>query len=118
MWEALSNFFLDTELDDTDYDRIADVLASSPYSIQETEDILKHEVYPALIWNLRCVAGERAGFDREGLMAAIGPRLNKRSKFRLPLLQWPLVRAHWKRVSDLMQRERNAKANQSPHAGS
>ena len=115
MWEALSEFFLDTELDDTDYQRISGVLASSPYSIQDTEDILRHEVYPALIWNLRSVAGEWAGFDRDWLRETIEPRLDRRPKFRLPLMQWSMVRDHWTRVSELMERHQKTKANKPQH---
>ena len=106
VWEALSEFFLDTELDDAGYNRIADVLASSPYSISEMEGILRHEVYPVLIWNLRNVAGEWAGFDREWLREAIEPRLHKRPRFRLPLLRWWMIRDHWTQVSQLIQRRR------------
>ena len=91
-------------LDGTDYERISRVLASSPYSVQDAEEILRHEVYPVLIWNLRSVAGEWAGFDREWLREAIEPRLNKRPGLRLPLMQWWMVRDHWERVSALMQR--------------
>ena len=111
VWEALADFFLDTELDDSDYERIANVLASSPYSIQDAEDILRHELYPVLIRNLRSVAGEWAGFDREWLRGSIKPRLNKRPKFRLPLLQWSMVRDHWLRVSELIRRNRKTMAN-------
>ena len=68
VWEALSDFFLDTELENSDYQRIARVLAASPYSIQDTEDILKYELYPVLIWNLRSVTGERAEFDIDGTL--------------------------------------------------
>ena len=113
VWEALSDFFLDTELDEADYRRIADVLASSPYSLSDTEEILRHEVYPVLIWNLRSVAGEWAGFDRDWLRESIEPRLNKRPKFRLPLVQWWMVRDHWARVTELIQHARKTKANKA-----
>lgn len=103
VWEALSDFFLDTELDEKDYQRISRILASSPYSIQDTEEILRHEVYPALIWNLRSVAGEWAGFDREKLRKAIAPRLNMRPMFRLPRVQWWMIRDHWTRVAKLIE---------------
>lgn len=111
VWETLSEFFLDTELDDTDYGRIAGVLASSPYSIRKTEEILRYEVYPVLIWNLRSVAGVWAGFDREWLAEAIKPRLNRRPMIRLPLLQWSMVGDHWERVSERMRHERGTKPN-------
>ena len=112
VWEALSDFFLDTELDETDHQRISEVLASSPYSIQDIEDILRFEVYPVLIWNLRCVAGEWAGFDRDWLKGQIEPRLGKRPKIRLPILQWGMVRRHWNRVSTLIRQKRKTQGEQ------
>jgi hypothetical protein len=115
VWEALSDFFLDTELQESDYQRISEVLASSPYSIQDIEDILRFEVYPVLIWNLRSVAGEWAGFDRAWLQEQIEPRLNKRPKFWMPMLQWGMVRDHWKRVSTTIRYKRKTKANKAAH---
>ena len=106
VWEALSDFFLDTELEENDYQRISEVLTSSPYSIQDIEDILRFEVYPVLIWNLRSVAGEWAGFDRDWLLERIEPRLNKRPKIRIPMLQWGMVRDHWSRVSTIVRDKR------------
>lgn len=106
VWEALSDFFLDTELGEKDHQRISEVLASSPYSIQDIEDILRFEVYPVLIWNLRSVAGEWAGFDRGWLQEQIQPRLNRRPKFRMPILQWGMIRDHWNRVSAIVRDKR------------
>jgi hypothetical protein len=40
VWEALSEFFLDSQLVEKDYERIAAILADSPYSIQEIEAVL------------------------------------------------------------------------------
>jgi hypothetical protein len=111
VWEALSEFFLDTELEENDYQRISEVLATSPYSIQDIEDILRFEVYPVLIWNLRSVAGEWAGFDRDWLQEQIEPRLKKRPKFRMPMLPWGMIRDHWKHVSTTVRDKRKTKAN-------
>lgn len=107
VWEVLAEFFLDTELDDNDYHRISGILASSPYSIQEIEDILNFEVYPELISNLQSIAGERAAFDRDWLQNQIGPRLNKRPKIRMPRPDWGLIRDSWLRVSSLVRDQRN-----------
>lgn len=51
VWEALSSLFLDT---DTSIARPwrARVLAASPYSLAELDDILMDEVYPVCRWNL------------------------------------------------------------------
>ena len=61
VWLALSNLFLDTELEQDSFECIASSLAASPYSIEEIEAILFDEVYPICIWNMRTVAGEWAG---------------------------------------------------------
>lgn len=67
VWQAMSAFFLDTELDAADDERIADVLAASGYSIDELERILWHELSPILHWNLMSIAGEWAGFDMQSV---------------------------------------------------
>ena len=66
VWEALSTLFLDT---DTSLDRQerARALGRSEYSLDELEEILLGEVYPACAANLRSVAGEWAAFDSEWL---------------------------------------------------
>ncbi len=71
VWSALSELFLDTSLRPQDLDRIAAVLARSPYSVEEIQRILLWEVYPACRSNLRWIAGEWAGFDPEWLEGRI-----------------------------------------------
>lgn len=71
VWKALSELFLDTELDQSSYRHIASEIEASGYSIQELEDILWQEVFPALADNLRIVAGEWAGFSDEWLQERI-----------------------------------------------
>lgn len=73
--EALSNLFLDTEVSLDRQWRI-DVLAASPYSIEELEYILIDEVYPICKYNLLSVAGEWAGFDLGWLEDQVRRRLN------------------------------------------
>lgn len=70
VWEALSTLFIDT---DPSLDRRwrAQVLASSAYSLQELEEILLAEIYPACGRNLRSIAGVWTGFDQEWLEARI-----------------------------------------------
>lgn len=69
VWEALSEFWLDTELVDFQFDYIARVIAASPYSVEEVRAIHDYEVAPAVSANLMSVAGEWAGFDSEWLNA-------------------------------------------------
>ena len=68
---ALSDLFLDTELQPEDHQRIARVLAASGYSEAELEQILRSEVGPVLLPNLLSIAGNWAGFDLGWLEAEI-----------------------------------------------
>lgn len=67
VWEALAEFWLDSELVDYQFDYIARAIAASPYSIEEIRNIHDYEVAPAVSANLCCVAGEWSGFDRQWL---------------------------------------------------
>lgn len=71
VWAALSELFLDTELDEAAYKYISKVVLDSGFEPEEIHDILWKEVFPAVGDNLRCVAGEWAGFDREWLKERI-----------------------------------------------
>jgi hypothetical protein len=102
VWEALSEFFLDTELDGRDYDRIAKILAASSYSLDELKGILYFEVYPACVPNLFDVAGEWAGFSPDWIMKHIAPRKNKRPIFALPPFHKRLFHDHWEKVSKMI----------------
>lgn len=107
VWNVLSEFFIDTELDSDDYKRIAFVLAASKYSLEEMEDILSYEVYPECKGNLLCIAGEWAGFHPDWISKRIGLRKDKRPRLRLrPLDRW-MFKDHWKAVSELVQQKRN-----------
>lgn len=63
LWKALSDLFLDTELDDLDFKYIARQVLRSNFSPGEVHNILWNEVFPALGDNLRIVAGEWTGFN-------------------------------------------------------
>ncbi len=71
VWNALSDLFLDTELDAITHKYIAKVVVESGYEPQEIHDILWKEVLPAVGDNLRIVAGEWAGFNPEWLKERI-----------------------------------------------
>lgn len=71
VWHILSDLYLDTELDKSNYAFIASELKKSRYSLQEVEVILFEEVHPVLCWNLMTVAGEWAGFDKALVVDAI-----------------------------------------------
>lgn len=71
LWKAMSDLFLDTEIDDVIYHSIAQICRESLYSWNECDYIFWEEVYPACIWNLLIVAGEWIYFDEEQLQEKI-----------------------------------------------
>jgi hypothetical protein len=79
VWDALSTLFLDTDTSLT-RPRRAQVLAASEYSLDELEDILLDEVYPACGANLVSIAGEWTGSDPQWLEERILRR--RRSRLR------------------------------------
>jgi len=68
IWQALSELFLDTEVEDATFARIARVVLETGYSAQEVRNILWNEVFPVLEANLRSMAGEWAGWPDEWLL--------------------------------------------------
>lgn len=105
VWEALADFWLDTELVDFQFDHIARLIAESPYSLAEVRDIHDYEVAPAVSANLLSVAGEWVGFDSEWLIAECrkyaARRLSPWSRARI-WLQRPLLRSfterYWQQI--------------------
>ncbi|NVK74164.1 hypothetical protein C0J08_14065 [Marinomonas sp. CT5] len=88
VWNALSDLFLDTELDAITYRYIAKVVVESGYEPQEIHDILWKEVLPAVGDNLRIVAGEWAGFNPEWLKERI---LSVMSQDSFTMTDWGLI---------------------------
>lgn len=82
VWLALSEFYLDTELQPADFRRIRAVFDQSGYSEHEIRQIDYGEVGPVLYRNLLSVAGEWAGFDEDAVLAAVSKRAAKRVKIR------------------------------------
>lgn len=100
VWEALADFWLDTELVDFQFDYIARVIAASPYSIPEVRAIHDYEVAPAVSANLASVAGEWAGFDCAWLTARCRECASRRWSWLYRARIWalrPLFRFHTKR---------------------
>ena len=71
VWRALSDLFLDTELDQSDLQYIANRIRESGYTRQEVQEILWDEVFPALGDNLRITTGEWACFSDAWLQERI-----------------------------------------------
>jgi hypothetical protein len=77
VWSALSDLFLDTQLDESDHRRIAIALRQSSYSALELHHILRDEVTPAFGWNLAAAAGEWAGWTDEAVQEIMTRSLRK-----------------------------------------
>lgn len=105
VWLAISEFYLDTELDNDDLSRISNIFKESGYSINELKDIDFFEVSPIVGANLMSIAGIWDGFDQQWLWnEIISTRLvRKRSKHFLARLKkkWFLFNCsgYWKKIS-------------------
>ena len=82
IWIALSNFYLDTELQDYDVKHITAKIRESPYSLEEVKQINKTEVFPILYQNLLSVAGVWTGFQEEWLTDEITNYLEKTTRIK------------------------------------
>lgn len=71
VWAALSEFYLDTELEAESLRAVADVFADSSFSLADIRRINYEEVAPALWFNTCDVAGEWLGFDEAWLVERI-----------------------------------------------
>ena len=71
VWLVLSEFYLDTELRDADFQRISKILKESGYSLKELKRINYEEVAPVVSPNTYSVAGEWTGFNEEWLIEEI-----------------------------------------------
>ena len=90
LWVALSDLFLDTELQKHDLVFIVKKMHESGYSLNELHDILMLEVFPVCIVNLHSVAGEWAGFDENGVIETI-LSAKRPNRFR----RWMNRRSYW-----------------------
>ena len=80
VWTALSELYLDRELEEIEIRWIAEKIRDAGYTLPEAESILRYEVAPAFFWNLTDVAGVwdlwRDDVVRKKVLARLG-------KFRL-----------------------------------
>ena len=70
IWNAISEFYSDTELQDSDYESITNTFLNSDLHISELKEIDLYEVFPVLKGNIISVAGEWNGFDEKWLKDA------------------------------------------------
>lgn len=115
LWLALSELWLDTELQAFQHAHIARVLQDSDLPLEEIEAILLYEVAPVVWRNAQCVAGVWAGFDRSWLTGACHRNQQKRGKLwhrlRCRLLRKLMlgpVKEDWQKVKDLLLEDQPA----------
>ena len=113
VWIALSDLYLDTELQAGDYEHIRDVILASGYTLDEVERILRFEVGPVLGLNLLSVAGVWSGFDPDWLVDSILQRQRSWRRCLPSFLGFRMVRDAWERVRDLMRQETSGAAADS-----
>lgn len=68
IWDTLSEFYLDSYQTDADKERVAQILARSPFSLDELRHIELFEVDPVCWLNLHPFGAEWAGFSPDWLI--------------------------------------------------
>lgn len=94
VWDALSEFWLDTDLGELEFNSIARELNASPYSQEQLWRICIYEVAPVVSSNILSIAGEWSGFDPEWLREAIIKKSPDVDNYLTPSL--------WRRFRGLM----------------
>ena len=110
VWEAMSYFYLDTELDEKEYEYISKVIIQSGYSLEECKQIDLYEVFPTLQMNLLSVAGEWAGFNdswlKEKCYGNFKKRNNKSFRFWTRIMNkfcyW-MRKEHWNEIEKIIK---------------
>lgn len=103
VWLALSDLWLDTELDDFWLDGIAQVLRRSGLSRAQLEAIFLYEVAPVVWLNHWNFTGAWCGFDRQWLCSRCQRQLGRGRwhRLRCRLLRWPMTygcQVEWRQV--------------------
>ncbi|WP_292010546.1 hypothetical protein, partial [Chryseobacterium sp.] len=95
IWIALSDFYLDTELQDSDFNYIANVFLNSSFTLEEIKHINKYEVFPVLQDNLLDAVGQWARFEEQWLIHTISIKLAKRNQLDNLLIDFNYTKYKW-----------------------
>ena len=117
VWEALFDLFLQTDTSLSRTWRVG-ILAASPHSIDDLQQILVEERHPLCRLNLFSIAGERAGFTQSGFRIGPSPPLltvSSLSSVQPCIIGWSLAN-HLRSdlVIDALQPGRVARSNINP----
>ena len=122
IWLAISEFYLDTELEEGDYQWIYETLKTSGKSLKDLKEIDTYEVFPALQANLNNIAGEWGAFDEDWLTEVCTKNYYRRSKPSFRLFTWLRnkgaywMRAdHWKKIEKMFQEQSSNHEDRNAH---
>ncbi|UKB79435.1 hypothetical protein [Chryseobacterium sp. MEBOG07] len=107
VWCALSDLYLDKELQESDFQYMTRVFLESPFSLENIKKIDQYEVFPVLFSNLLDPAGEWAGFEEKRLVKNIMNWLESRNQldiFAIKCIYYlyePMNQNYWKRVEEI-----------------
>ncbi|MBP1166293.1 hypothetical protein JOE44_003177 [Chryseobacterium sp. PvR013] len=112
VWLALADLYLDTELQEWQFQYITGIFLKSPFNLEKIKKIDQYEVFPVLFSNLLNPAGEWAGFEEKRLVKNIMTWMEFRSKLDIlaikciyPIYQ-PINRDYWKRLEEIYNQTR------------
>ena len=115
VWEAISELWLDTELQVFEIDHIAEVLARSVYRLDELREIYAFEVAPVVWGNSLSVAGVWTNFDADWLAQEIVKNVERRRKsflYRFYVecgaarrMRTSVVEKVWQRILEILKSE-------------
>jgi hypothetical protein len=92
VWRALSELFLDTELQPDDHQRIAELIRQAGYNVSEAEAILRNEVAPVFFPNMLSMAGEWVPWSEDFVRELILKRMQQH--WRGGIFARAMVRLH------------------------
>ncbi|MEJ5051142.1 hypothetical protein WH221_15030 [Chryseobacterium culicis] len=112
VWLALSDLYLDTELQEWQFQYITGIFLKSPFNLEMIKKIDQYEVFPVLFSNLLNPAGEWAGFEEKRLVKNIMTWMEFRSKLDILAIKciYPIYesvnRDYWKRLEEIYNQTR------------
>lgn len=116
LWVVLSELYLDTELSDADFARIAVKIDKLGFDLVEAQLIDYYEVVPAVGTNLLSSAGVWDGFDKEWLIGRCQKSLKARRGWffilKCHLLNWQLKSIRVENWDRIAQHKKKALATQ------
>ena len=121
IWQALSDLFLDEESTERTLQYIALIAAECDYTDEELEFIYRHEVAPAVAFNLLDVAGTWGYFDtiwpEKRILSPSGPGCWF-DRWVIAPLTVPLLRDEWRRLRGLIEEQRRQVREEKEKQGS